>query len=542
MRLPPVARFIGRRALLAVPTLFGVAVVTFALVHLAPGDPAEAQGGHGRTPLSKRDIEAQRRIYFLDLPLFWNGDPRGVEALEQKLLAALGQGAKGGGDQREQLLKQCGTLCLPALARAQKAGKAGAAKAIDAIRAAHESLGPPAPATRAKWLAAVLPLLAPQALAKLTARAAAASGSDEAPFKQLTARGKAALPGLMEIVLDTNASRALRKHACAAASDVADFDGRLDQGNKDHEVFTAWRAFWYRERRDHVRFSGSERFFGHVTQTQFGRWIGRLLSLQLGVSLRDGRPVTRKIAEALPVTLLLGGLALLLAFALGIPLGVWSARRRGRPLERAASVTMFTLFSLPSFWVAMMLILLFGGVGYLDWFPIYGLASAQHENASGMTWLFDRLHHIVLPVLCLTYLPATLVAQHQREAMLGVLGQDYMRTARAKGLSERAVLWRHGLPNGLLPTITLLGLYVPYVIGGSVIVERIFNLPGMGLLAFEAFQSRDYPVIMAVTLFSALVTIAGLLLSDVLYGVVDPRIRVGAVLDARDSGAAGGAS
>jgi len=223
--------------------------------------------------------------------------------------------------------------------------------------------------------------------------------------------------------------------------------------------------------------------------------------------------------------LLLSFFAIALAYLIGVPLGVFSAVRRGHPLERGITAALFMLYSLPSFWVAMMLILVFGGVGLLDWFPIYGLYSSGLEEARGWSWFVDRIHHLVLPVFCLTYGSLAVVSRHQQAAMQDVICSDYIRSARAKGLGEWSVVFRHGLRNSLLPVVTLFGLQIPYLIGGSVIVERIFNIPGMGMLTFEAFLARDYPVIMAVALMSAMLTLAGMIFSDVVYALLDPRIR-----------------
>ena len=187
----------------------------------------------------------------------------------------------------------------------------------------------------------------------------------------------------------------------------------------------------------------------------------------------------------------------------------------------------------------MLLIMLFGGVGLLDVFPIHGLSSPNAANLAGLAWLLDRLWHLVLPVFCLTYGSLAVLSRYQRGALLSVLEQDYIRAARARGLSERRVLWGHALPNALLPTITLLGLHFPHLISGSVIIERIFNIPGMGLLTFEAFLQRDYPVIMAVTVISAALTLLGLILADLLYAVADPRIAVSAGRVLEGAGPAG---
>jgi peptide/nickel transport system permease protein len=258
---------------------------------------------------------------------------------------------------------------------------------------------------------------------------------------------------------------------------------------------------------------------------RYARWLGRVASLDFGLSSYDQRPVGDKLKEALPTTVLLSSLALLLAFALAIPLGVTGAARKGTAVDRSLSAGLIGLYSLPSFWVAILLVMLLTGGRYLSWFPMQGLASPGAEHFGPLRRLADLGWHLVLPVFCLGYAQLALVARYLRSGMLEALRQDYVLLARAKGLSEGAVLYKHALRNALVPLVTLLGLSVPTLVGGSVIVEQVFGLPGMGRLGFQAIATRDYNTVMAVTTLAALLTMAGVLLSDVLYSVVDPRIR-----------------
>jgi peptide/nickel transport system permease protein len=509
-------RFLVRRLLLALPTLLGICLVTFALTHLAPGDPlAGGLDEPGRASASAR--ASARRLYFLDLPLFVNLRPRGLEARTERLLAGLA-GVAG-----ESSARGCGTVCLAdfAAAHARSSGETRArlGRVLAAIRAEHAGLAPGSGPLEG-WLGRALPALEPAALARL----AAGLGHDPAAAAALAARGSAALTVLLPVI--AGGDEAAADAASEAASRLTGIEGRLAglPAGERRARLESWSEWWYRERREHVRFTPGERLLGHVTETQFGKWLGRLLTLRLGTSLHDGRPVAEKLGEALPITLLLSFLAMAIGYLVAVPLGVHAAVRQGTILERSTTFLLFVLYSLPSFWVAMVLILLFGGVGYLSWFPIYGLASPGLEDAGGWTWFADRLHHLVLPVACLSYGSIAVISRYQRGAMLEVLRQDYIRTARAKGLPERAVIFRHALRNALLPTITLLGLQLPFLVGGSVVVEKIFNIPGMGLLAFQAFLHRDYPVIMAVAVLSAALTLAGLILADLCYALVDPRI------------------
>ncbi len=257
------------------------------------------------------------------------------------------------------------------------------------------------------------------------------------------------------------------------------------------------------------------------------RWLTKLARADFGLSSYDQRPVLDKLAEALPTTLLLSSLGLLFSFALAIPLGVAGAGRKGSLLDQGLSAGLLGLYSLPSFWIAILLVMVLTGGRFLAWFPAQGLRSPGAEEWGLIRRGLDLAWHLTLPVFCLGYAQLALVARHLRSGMLEALRQDYVLMARAKGLSEGAVLYRHALRNALVPLVTLLGLSVPTLVGGSVIVEQVFGLPGMGRLGFQAIATRDYNTVMAVTTLAALLTMAGVLLSDLLYSMVDPRIRRG---------------
>ena len=243
---------------------------------------------------------------------------------------------------------------------------------------------------------------------------------------------------------------------------------------------------------------------------QFGRWLSRVVRFDFGRSFIDQRPVTEKLFEAAPRTALIAGLALVLGFGVAVPLGVLLAVRTRRRWAQAVSALLVVAWSVPSFWLAVLLLMLFAGPQYLEWFPVQGLAGGG----------------FVLPVICLAW-PTLIIATRQvRGAMEEALAQDYVKAARARGIPERLVIWRHALRNSLLPVVTMLGLHLPALVGGSVVIERIFGIPGMGLLAFEAIGTRDYPTVMGVATLVALVTMLSMLLVDLAYGFIDPRIRL----------------
>ncbi len=258
--------------------------------------------------------------------------------------------------------------------------------------------------------------------------------------------------------------------------------------------------------------------------TQYFSWLRRVVTLDFGRSYKDHRLVLTKIAERLPISLQLSLISIFLSYLISVPLGVYSATHQFTLSDKVITVFLFILYSLPSFWVASLLIMLLGGGDFWNVFPVFGLSS---EGAAAWPFwqrLGDRVMHLVLPITCLTYGGLASLSRYGRVGMLEVVRQDYIRTARAKGLSERVVIYKHALRNSVIPIVTFLGLLLPAMLGGSVIIETIFSIPGMGKLGFEAVLSRDYPVIMGIATISSLLTLVGLLISDILYVVVDPRI------------------
>lgn len=257
---------------------------------------------------------------------------------------------------------------------------------------------------------------------------------------------------------------------------------------------------------------------------QYINWLGKLARLDLGRSFSsDNRPVLDKIKERLPVTLSLNLVALVLEFGLAIPIGIMAAVHRDRWLDKGITVFVFLGFAVPTFWLALLLMYLFGV--QLNWLPISGLHSLGYEAYSWAGRLWDLAKHLILPICVASFGSLAGVSRYMRSAMLGVISQDYITTARAKGLSERVVIWKHALRNALLPLITLVGFSIPGLIGGSVIFETIFAIPGMGQLFYQGVMSRDYPLVMGILVIGAFLTLIGNLIADISYAVADPRIR-----------------
>jgi peptide/nickel transport system permease protein len=257
---------------------------------------------------------------------------------------------------------------------------------------------------------------------------------------------------------------------------------------------------------------------------QYVRWLKRIVTLDFGDSLRDHRPVIQKLRERIPVSIKLSGISLLLAYLISSPLGVYSATHRHTIGERLTTILLFGLYSLPNFWVATMAIVYLGGGDFWNVFPVYGLASAGSESWPWWQQVQDQAWHLVLPVVCMTYYTLAVLSRYMRTGMLETIRQDFIRTARAKGLSERVVVYRHALRNSLIPIITLMADVLPALIGGSIVIETLFSIPGMGFLSYEAVFNRDYPLLMGILTLSALLTLLGILIADFLYTLADPRI------------------
>jgi peptide/nickel transport system permease protein len=256
---------------------------------------------------------------------------------------------------------------------------------------------------------------------------------------------------------------------------------------------------------------------------QYWHWLKRICLLDFGTTFRDNRPVIAVIGERLPATLLLSGLSEILLFLVAVPLGILAAYYQNRWYDRFITMFSFVGFSMPSFWFALMLMLLFGV--WLNLLPVSGMTSTESEFWPWYSRMGDLLSHLVLPLVVTTFGGLASVSRYARTSMLEVIRQDYIRTARAKGLSETQVIFKHALRNALIPIVTLVGLSLPNLIGGSFIIETIFSWPGMGRLGFESVLSHDYPLLMGIGVITAFLTIFGNLLADIAYAWLDPRIR-----------------
>ena len=276
-----------------------------------------------------------------------------------------------------------------------------------------------------------------------------------------------------------------------------------------------------KKRNDFIKYIPSFHFYGF--NNRFNHWLVSLCKGDFGESFSERRPVISILKEAIPWTILLNGIAILIAFLISIPTGVFMAIKKNTFYDRFISVLLFILYSLPVFWIATLLIIFLCGGDYQNLFPRSGVSDLP-SSTPFLQKLPDILWHLVLPVFCLGYGSYAFISRQMRSAMNASFSQEYIRTARAKGLDNSTITWKHAFRNALLPMITLTATILPALISGSVVVESIFSYPGIGQKSFIAVQTQDYPVIFALLIITALLTMTGNLIADILYAASNPRI------------------
>lgn len=261
---------------------------------------------------------------------------------------------------------------------------------------------------------------------------------------------------------------------------------------------------------------------------QYLDWLGSFVRGDLGHSLKDRQPVWDKIRERLPITVVINLIGLLSAYLVAVPLGVYSAVRPGTRLDQYSTVVIFMLYAVPSFWLGVMLIVFFTSGDYFAWFPPSGLRSLHYsEDWSAWRRAGDVLHHLALPLFVTTLGGYTELSRYLRSSLLENARQDFIRTARAKGVPERSVIVKHMGRNSLIPMVMIFGGILPTMISGSVIIENMFSIPGLGQLGYQAVLARDYPVVLALFGSTSALSLLGFLVSDLLLPLVDPRISFG---------------
>ncbi|MGB9668204.1 MAG: ABC transporter permease [Thermosulfidibacteraceae bacterium] len=256
---------------------------------------------------------------------------------------------------------------------------------------------------------------------------------------------------------------------------------------------------------------------------QYLNWVKRIVKLDFGESFIDGKPVWQKIKERLPITVTINLISLFVVLIVAIPIGVISALKKDTWFDRSTTIMVFVLYSMPSYFLALFLISLFSIK--LKLLPISGIESIDKTHSNFIGLILDRAKHLVMPITVLSTGGIAVFSRYMRQKMIEVLQEDYILTAIAKGLNWGHILRKHALRNALMPLVTLLGLSLPGLISGSVIIESIFAIPGIGLLFYESAMARDYPTIMGILTLGAILTLIGNLLADVAYAFIDPRVR-----------------
>lgn len=478
--------YILRRLLLMIPTFVGISLLLFVVLNFAPGRPGKQAGdvaADSRKESSQESYRIFREQFNLDKPVLFNTLFMLKEAdVDHIVRVALG------GDQvtpRDRILAQqdledYGSFAVPHL--------------VSLIREYNGKQEIQLRDTAVYFL-------------RLAARQPLIDPFEPHPAPAIRAENT-------RIDHENEEIRELRY-----AFDTPEPDKR--------KVIDAWYA-WFESRASRFQHSMGEKVRILFLETRFARYWSNLLRLDFGVSLVSREPVMATLISKLKYSLSLSVVSLILAYLIAIPLGVFSAVKRDTPVERGVTVSLFMLYSLPSFFVATVLLIFFSegsDVPWLRWFPTGGFQSREFASLTVFSKLTDVIWHLVLPIACLTYGSLAALSRYMRSGLLEVLQADYVRTARAKGLPESQVIVKHALRNGLLPILTLLAGLLPAVLGGSVIIEYIFGIPGMGLWTIDSIYQRDYNVIMAVELLTTVLVLVGILLTDLSYAIVDPRIR-----------------
>lgn len=507
--------YIIKRTLLMIPTLFVISLIIFLVLNLAPGRPSGgAGGGQGNETAQSQEARESYRIFKeqfnFDKPVLlntrFNLTTLDVET-EVQILA----------DYRAEICSDEGEKpdgCIP------QSAKPPIADVIEAEDLLED------------WGNYIVPHLLEiggNAEKRLDVRRLALNQlSTNAKRRLINEYGKQ----------QTDAERALNKEIAAENELVTSFRPAADATSEalDSLVAEKWQP-WFEKHRERFEYTFGEKAEIFFLDTRFAKYWGNLVTLDFGVSHVDKRPVMEKIKEKVPYTLTINFLAILLAYIISVPLGVWSAYRQDTLADRIVTVVLFLLYSLPSFFIAVLLLeTLTKGtpfdlfptgdfVGkFPEWYTPQGREVGSSSDLTTLEYVGSVCYHMVLPVFCLTYGALASLSRYARTGLLDVIRADYIRTARAKGLGEPMVIIKHAVRNGMIPVLTLLGTLLPALIGGSVVIEFVFNIPGMGLYIFESIFARDYNAIMAVLLISAVLTLIGLLITDISYAIVDPRI------------------
>jgi len=483
----PLLGYIMKRIALFVPTLFIISLVTFILISAAPGDPAETMlnrsSGEGQASeklATDRSYRELRHKLGLDLPVFY---------------FSLGSAA------------QCDTLV--------RIPKKDHRETLE--RFVYEY---------GNWdfISAYYHAMRNLEMAVITSPKDSLTANNLIELRNLSSKlyllhEDAAITSLLAEVKQLSALPALGPVAAANNSLAQAYNG-MKQNETSWKRYIPTLFFSGTHNQYHRWLFGEAKWFGDEPDPTKGRGFIRG---DFGISFFSKRPVKSIIWDGLWITMLISFLVIVIEYLISIPLGVALSTRKDSTFDSAATVALFITYSLPVFWIGTMAIFFLCSPDYLDIFPPFGLGDATWEDGFFYK-LGDLAYHLALPLIIASYSSFAYLSRQMRGSMLAVLKQDYIRTARAKGLTESNVVWRHAFRNSLLPIITIFASFFPALIGGSIILEFLFTIPGLGQITYAAVIQKDYPMILTNTMFAAILTLVGYLVSDILYAVVDPRI------------------
>jgi ABC-type dipeptide/oligopeptide/nickel transport system permease component len=520
-----------RRTLWAIPTLVGISLVVFFVTTLIP-DPATAvlsarADAASVDPALRDTLAARRRAHFLDMPRFVNAHPEDVRSRAEACVHQIAGDeapAAGADDPARELVRLGGAalpFVLPELDKLKPGPRARVAIALGPIAERMGFTGvrldDPAEATRfweRFWEDRSIDFTAPavhRAVHRITQQETSLRAHDIVEVDTF------ALDELMA-ALDEATDRPTVMRISSLASHVAERQVVLPEDASDAAVRRVkgdWQEWWFVYREDFVPLEGGERVAARFADTRYGKWILRCARGRFGVSSRDGEPILDKLERRAPVTLALTGLSLLLSYALAIPLGVFLAVRRGHAVGIVLATAVFALYSLPTFWIAELLAHSIGpAVAHV---PALIPAAPAHAATSKASFL--------LAVAALSAGSLAMLSRYERASLLEVLRQDYVRTARAKGVPALRVLVVHALRNALMPVVMLAGFQLPTSFGAAFVVEEVFKLPGMGYETLRAVEAHDAAWLTMVLLVLSVVAMIGLIVTDVAAGMLDPRVR-----------------
>jgi peptide/nickel transport system permease protein len=297
----------------------------------------------------------------------------------------------------------------------------------------------------------------------------------------------------------------------------------VSESKLDQVLTENWKP-WIEQNRDRFEYTTTEKVGIFFADTRFAKYMANLATLDFGISHVDKQPVIETIGTKVRYTIAMTFSAMLLAFLISVPIGVWSANNQHTFADQMMTTVLLMAFSLPTFLTGLLLLKFFATGDPFDWFPVSGYVGNNPARMTTLTYLKSVGWHLILPVFCLTYRRFAALSRYARSGIVDVIRSDYIRTARAKGLSESMVIIKHAVRNGMIPILTLLGTQLPRLIGGSIVIEIVFGIPGMGDYLLNSIFARDYNALMAMLLISALLTMIGILISDICYAIVDPRI------------------